>query len=352
MKALTFLAPNELAYADVDDPQLVDPTDAIVRVSDCGVCGSELHIIEGRELGMDVGMVIGHEFVGEVVECGTEVREFRVGETVCSPFTTSCGSCFYCRQGLSCRCSSGQLYGWRQNGLGLQGTHADLVLVPLADSTLVKLPSGLSPGVGLLLGDNLPTGFYCAERAGIEQGAVYVVLGCGTVGVLTVAAAKLLGAETIIAVDGVPWRRENAMRVGATTSCSIEGAADIVHESTGGRGADGVLEAVGSAAARLAFELVRPGGVISSIGVPDDATPFPYSTADAYGKNITIRAGRCPARAYMDRLSRLLSDNQLQLDSIITHTIPLAQGAEAYELFASRADGVGKIVLQPTVNAS
>ncbi len=347
MKALTFQAPNELAYVEVNEPQLTDPKDVIVQVTDCGVCGSELHIIQGREQGMDAGTVIGHEFVGEVVQCGSAVTSLHVGDLVCSPFTTSCGSCFYCQRGLSCRCVSGQLYGWVENGRGLQGTHAEYVRAPLADSTLVKLPSGLSPGVGLLLGDNLPTGFYCAERAGITKDATYVVLGCGTVGVLTVAAAKLLGADTVLAVDSVAWRRENAMRAGATACCSIEEAFDRVHELTSGRGADGVLEAVGSAAAQLAFELVRPGGTISSIGVPDDGKPFPYSTAEAYGKNITLRSGRCPARAYMDRLLTLLREDEIELDSIITHQLPLSQGAAAYEMFAGRGDGVGKVVLQP-----
>lgn len=347
MKALTLQAINELSYGDVADAAIVEPTDALVRVTDCGVCGSELHIIQGREEGIDAGTVIGHEFVGEVIECGSDVRTVRRGDLVCSPFTTNCGKCFYCRKGLTCRCVASEVYGWVTSGRGLQGTHAEFVRAPHADSTLVKQPAGLTADECLLLGDNLSTGFYCAERAEVSPDGTYVVLGCGTVGVLAVAAARYLGANQVIAVDDIPWRRDNAKQLGASTACTIAEANDIVSEMTDGRGADAVLEAVGSAANELAFSLVRPGGIISSVGVPDDDEPFAFASAAAYGKNLTVRIGRCPARAYMERLATLLDEKRLDVSSIVTHRMSLADGISAYEMFAARGEGVGKVVLQP-----
>ena len=198
-----------------------------------------------------------------------------------------------------------------------------------------------------MLGDNLATGFYCAERAEVAPGGIYVVLGCGTVGVLAVAAASYLGASEVIAVDDVVWRRENASRLGATTTCTIAAANDIVSEATHGRGADAVLEAVGSAANELAFALVRPGGIISCVGVPDDDKPFAFASAAAYGKNLTVRIGRCPARAYMERLGQLLGDRQLDVSSIVTHRLSLSDGVAAYKMFAARGEGIGKVVLNP-----
>src|ERR1051326_6836968 len=166
MRAITYRAPHALRVERVPDPVLLAPTDALVRVRLAAICGSDLHVWHGRETGLDPGTVMGHEFLGEVVDKGAEVSRVRVGDLAVSPFTTSCGACFYCRQGLTARCARGQLFGWVERGAGLHGAQAELVRVPLAETTLLPLPPGLAPEAGLLLGDVLSTGHHAAVMAG------------------------------------------------------------------------------------------------------------------------------------------------------------------------------------------
>ena len=179
MKAITFQGIQSLAYEDIPDPGLLDSTDAIIRVTAAGICGSDLHPYFGREQGLDVGTVMGHELLGEVVEIGSDVRRFSIGDIGVAPFTTNCGSCFFCRSGLTARCETGQLFGWIENGVGLHGTQAEFVRVPMADSTLVVVPDGLDEGVALLAGDILSTAAFGAELAGVQTGDLVVVVGCG-----------------------------------------------------------------------------------------------------------------------------------------------------------------------------
>ena len=164
MNGLTFHGKEKLKYETVPDPTIEDPRDVIVKVDLAGICGSDLHPYLEREKGLDHGTVMGHEFVGQIVETGGEVRGLSVGDKVFSPFTTNCGDCFYCRRGLTCRCTSGQLFGWIEDGAGLHGGQAELVRVPLADSTLMKIPECISPEEALLMGDIFSTGFFCAEH--------------------------------------------------------------------------------------------------------------------------------------------------------------------------------------------
>ena len=185
MKAITFQDIEALAYEDVPDAELVDPGDALVRVTAAGICGSDLHPYFGRERGLDVGTVMGHELLGEIVEVGSDVMAFAVGDRVVAPFTTNCGACYYCRIGLTARCERGQLFGWVENGSGLHGAQAELVRVPLADATLVEVPEGLDDAVALLAGDILSTATFGAELAGVEPGDLVAVVGCGPVGTKT-----------------------------------------------------------------------------------------------------------------------------------------------------------------------
>ena len=210
MQALIFGGIETVLYQKVPDPKILDPTDAIVRITLSGICGSDLHVYHGRETGIDEGTVMGHEFVGTVVETGNAVKKFYKGSRVLSPFTTSCGACFYCRLGLTCRCIKGNLFGWVQQGHGLQGAQADFIRVPLADSTLLPLSNDLSEEKGLLLGDVFSTGFFCAENASINSKGSYVVIGCGPVGLMAIVAAKHLGAGKLFAVDFVPERLKKA----------------------------------------------------------------------------------------------------------------------------------------------
>jgi len=308
-----------------------------------GICGSDLHVYHERERGLDPGTVMGHEFVGEVLETGSGVRRFRQGDRVASPFTTSCGECFYCRTGLSARCDRGELFGWVEAGRGLQGAQAERVRVPLADATLVALPDDASDERALLLGDVLPTGWFAAELAGIGPGTTCAVVGCGPVGLMAVLAAVEKGCARVFALDPRPERLGLAERLGA---CRVEGVA-AVREATGGRGVDAALEAVGAPGAfRSAFELVRPGGTIASVGVHTERG-FSISPTEAYDKNLTIRTGRCPARRYMERLLPLAFDPRRPIEALISHRLPLTDGPRGYDLFDRKLDGCTKVVLRP-----
>ena len=348
MKAITFRGERRLTYEEVDDPRIVEPTDAIVRIELAAVCGSDLHVYHGRERGLDSGTVMGHEFVGEVVERGPGAASLAVGTKVFCPFTTSCGACYFCRTGLTSRCESGQLFGWVEAGAGLHGGQAEQVRVPLAASSLMAIPADLSPEIGLLLGDVLSTGWFCAEQAGIEPGGIYVVLGCGPVGLCAILAARELGAEQMYAVDRVPERLELARRLGATTiDLDGEDPLSVVLDATAGRGADAVLEGVGNEPAhRLAYDLLRPGGTISVVGMHTEAR-FAFTPAETYDKNLTYRVGRCPARRMMEQLLPRVRSLAADPAAIITHRLPLADGVEAYRIFDEKRDGCVKVVLKP-----
>lgn len=348
MKALTFRGLTTIVHEDVPDAALLEPGDAIVEVALAGLCGSDLHVYHGRETGLDPGTVMGHEFVGRVTRVGAAVTTLAPGDRVASPFTTACGRCFYCTRGLSARCTSGQLFGWVQAGVGLHGAQAERVRVPLADTTLCRLPGDLDDAEALLLCDVLPTGQHCAAQGDVAPGRATVVLGCGPVGLAAVLAAHELGAEPLFAVDAVDERLALAARFGAQPLDSRRGdPVEIVRRATDGRGADAVLEAVGSPdAGRLAFTLVRPGGTISAVGVHHEAS-FPFSPAQAYDHNLTYRIGRCPARSLMEGLMPLLRRRRHELASLITHRLPLAAGPEGYAMFDAKRDGCIKVAFAP-----
>lgn len=347
MHALTFHNIESLHYESVPDPKIEAPHDVILKVQRAAICGSDLHVYYGREQGLDAGTIMGHEFVGEIVELGKEVRKLRKGDLVCSPFTTNCGACFYCRNNLPCRCVSGQLFGWRQNGAGLHGGQAEYVRVPLADSTLLKIPENIFPEEALLLGDVLSTGYFCADMAAIKPDGVYAVIGCGPVGLMAIISARELGAEKIFALDAVPERLVLAEKFGAiAVDYQQADAIEMIREATEGRGADGVLEVVGSpAAAKMAIQLVRPGGIIAVVGVHNEEH-FAFSPNDAYDKNLTYKVGRCPARYYMEKLIPLVQKKIYDLTGIFSHRLPLAEGPRGYKIFAEKLEGCTKVVLK------
>ncbi len=346
MFALTYHGLHDVRYERAPDPVLVAPGDALLRVMLAGICGSDLHVWHGRETGLDAGTVMGHEFVGEVVEAGADVRGLRPGQRVVAPFTTSCGTCYYCRAGLSARCVHGELFGWVERGRGLHGAQAELVRVPLAGSTLVPLPATLRDTAALLLGDVLATGYHAACLGDVEHRTA-VVVGCGPVGLMAVLASMELDAEHVFAVDAVPERLAFAERLGATPLPLEADAPARLRDLTEGRGADAVLECVGSAAsARLAFDLVRPGGTIAAVGVHHEPA-FPFSPGQAYDRNLTYRTGRCPARSHFDELLPLAERRATVLESLFTHRLPLAEGPMAYRLFDEKRDGCLKVALVP-----
>ena len=346
MRALIFEEVGRVSIATVADPVLAESSDVLVAVEAAGLCGSDLHVYRGLEPGLDPGTPMGHELLGTIVAAGSDVTKFRVGERVVAPFSTACGDCFQCRRGLPSRCERGELFGWVSRGVGLAGCQAELVRVPLADSTLVAVPDGLPPDQALLAGDVLATGWFGAVSAGAGAGATVAVVGCGAVGLSAIAAALELGAELVLAIDPADDRRALAERFGGRPA-TPEAAIEIGREATAGRGVDAVVEAVGSpAASRLAFDLVRVGGTIAAVGVHHEpALAIPPGAL--YDKNLTYRAGRCPARALLPRGLELVASNRVPLGELISHRLPLADAPSAYAAFDRRDRGWTKVVFRP-----
>lgn len=353
MQALTFGGIETIHLLSVPDPVILHSTDAIVQITMAGICGSDLHVYHGRETGLDDGTVMGHEFVGIVIEKGSDVKKLHKGTRVLSPFTTSCGDCYYCNIGLTCRCEKGNLFGWVQQGSGLQGAQAQYIRVPMADSTLIALSNDLSEEKGLLLGDIFSTGYFCADNISIRSKGVYVVIGCGPVGLMTIVAAKHLGTEKLFAIDHVPVRLQKAKEFGAIPlDPSQLNVKEIILESTNGRGADGVMEVVGSPdALRMAIDLLRPGGTISSVGV-HTAENFSFSPVEAYDKNLVYKIGRCPAHFYAEKLIRENVVQQLSIENIISHRFALSEGSNAYHIFDKKKDNCIKPILLPQLRGS
>ena len=348
MRALTFQGRERIVLDTIPDPQILAPTDAIIQTRAAGNCGSDLHVYHEREKGLDLGTVMGHEVAGEIVETGRGVRQFKKGDLVVAPFTTNCGQCYYCQTGLTCRCERGGLFGWVQNGTGLQGTQAEYVRVPLADATLIALPAGVLVEEALFCGDILATGYFCATQAHVQPRGTYVVIGCGPVGLMAIIGAHELGAQIIYAVDVVPERLQLARHFNAVPlHAQADDPVQAIRAATQGRGADAVLEAVGNPSAqKLAYDLVRPGGIIAVAGV-HTAPHFAFSPAEAYDKNLTYRVGRCPARHYMPRLLPIVQNRKYDLQRIVSHRLPLHDGAEGYRIFAQKLQGCTKVILIP-----
>lgn len=347
MHALTFEGKEKIGFESIPDPRITDNGDVIVRVKISCICGSDLHVYYEHEKGIDLGTAMGHEFVGEVVELGKDVKSLKVGDLIMSPFTTNCGTCYYCKVGLTCRCVKGQLYGWVEKGVGLQGGQAEYVRVPLADSTLQKIPEGVSLEEGLLLGDVLSTGYFCAHQAEIKSNDVQAVIGCGPVGLMTIVGAREQGAKNLYAIDSVEERLAMAEKFGATPiNLKKQNPVEVLKAKTNGRGVDAAMEAVGnSRAAKLAYEILRPGGIISTVGVCNDQH-LSFSPIEAYNKNLTYKVGRCPARYFMDRLIPMVQEKKYDLTSILTHRMKLSEGAKGYDIFAHKKDSCLKVILE------
>ena len=393
MKALTWQGKRDVQIEEVPDPKLEEPTDAIVRITSTGICGSDLHLYEVLGPFLDKGDVLGHEPMGIVEEVGSEVSQIAPGDRVVMPFTIACGHCWMCGQGLQSQCETTQV---RDQGMGaalfgytrlygqVPGGQAEYLRVPQAQYRPIKVPQGPPDDRFVFLSDVLPTAWQAVEYANVPQGGSVVVLGLGPIGDMSSRIALHRGAGRVIGVDLVPERLQRARSRGVE-ALDLNGKDDLVEtirDLTGGRGPDAVIDAVGMEAHgspvgklahqmasllpdaiaakmietagvdrlnafHLAIELVRRGGTISLVGVyGGQADPLPMLTL--FDKQIQLRMGQANVRRWVDDILPLLNDDDpLGVDTFATHHLPLDEGPRAYETFQKKQDGAVKILLQP-----
>jgi len=391
MKALTYQSVTNVSVEEVPDPVIVEPTDAIIRVTSAAICGSDLHLYDAFGPYLDKGDVLGHETMGIVTAVGTRVTRIAVGDRVVVPFVIACGDCFMCRRGLFSQCETTQvteydsgatLYGFTKLYGQVPGGQAEQLAIRRADFNLIKVGTELPDERYLFLSDILPTAWQGVEYAEVPEGGTLVVLGLGPVGQFAARIGVHRGYR-VIAVDPVPERRVMAQRHGVETLDLTDDVSDIITNMTDGRGPDSVVDAVGmeahdhgpvglfqKAAARLpdkigqplmqkagidslgamhlAFDVVRRGGTVSLSGVyggTADPTPF----LNLFDKQITIRMGQCNVQKWIDTLMPLVEDpaDPLGTEDLTTHPVPLDRAPEMYEIFKKKEDGCIKVVLKP-----
>ncbi|CAG9961940.1 unnamed protein product [Clonostachys byssicola] len=336
MKAIVFDGPRQVSLQQRPIPGIQNSHDIIVQVKATAICGSEMHVYRGHQPSQ-TGFIMGHEFSGVVAAVGTSVQSVVVGDKIVSPFTVSCGKCFYCTTGSSARCVECRLFGTP----ALDGGQAEYVRVPLADGTVFKAPGTVSDEALLLMADIFPTGYYgiksavrLANDVDIKDATV-VVIGCGPVGLCAIVAAAHLKPRHLFAIDGVDDRLAQAQALGAEPINYLtrdEEMTKRIKDVTNGRGADIVVEVVGlSPALRTAFNLVRPFGTIVSIGVHN--AEIPWTGNEAYGKNLKLQMGRCPVRSVFGEALELLAEKQHLFGFMFDNVFPLEDFKYAYELF-------------------
>lgn len=346
MRALVFHGPEDIRCETVPDPTPPDARGAVVRIERTAICGSDLHIYHGH-LSPDGGYTVGHEAIGEVVEAGSGVSRFRPGDRVLVSGVIGCGDCGPCRLGrvTACERGGGRVFGTNNE---LAGAQAEALAVPNADATLCAIPEGVGPEQAVLLTDILPTGYLGAEGAEIQPGQDVAVIGCGPVGLMAILSASLFGPARIFALDSVPERLAAAEKLGAIPCDVSRDAHAQILEATFGLGPHAVIEAVGAdASIQSALGLVRAGGVVSVVGVNTNLA-FPFPMGLALMKGITFRIGVCPVPRYWTHLVPLITEGRIHPEFVFSHRMGLSQGTEAYDLFASRREGVLKVMLDPS----
>jgi 2-desacetyl-2-hydroxyethyl bacteriochlorophyllide A dehydrogenase len=345
---VTFHAPGEVRVEERPEPELAAPDDAVVRVEATGICGSDLHIYHGR-VAIEPGFVIGHEYVGTVVEAGDAVSEVAVSDRVLGTYATACGGCFHCRRAEYHQCDSGRVFGHGATLGSLQGAQADLLLVPNANLTLRRVPEGLSDEVALFAGDVAGTAYHaiCGDAAKpdpLEPGAAVAVLGLGPVGLCAVQVAKAAGASLVVAVDSVEERLRTAEALGAVAVHLSDDPRGRVKELTGGRGVDLSVDAVGHPEALdLACRLARKAGTVSVTGVY--AEPAEVHMGVVWIKGLAWRTGQANVIGHLDRVLAMLSAGVVDPSSLVTHRMSLDDAPEAYAIYDRRE--ALKIVLRP-----
>jgi threonine dehydrogenase-like Zn-dependent dehydrogenase len=346
MRAVVFEDVGRVGVTDIPDPEILDPRDAVIRVTAAAICGSDLHFYGGKAP-MSPGDGIGHEGVGVVEVVGEDVERFAAGDRVVVSFDIACGRCWFCGHGQTSLCEDFRNLGAGPFGGGLGGAQAERIRVPSADVNLLPVPEGMEDERALFVGDILTTGYYGAAIAGIRPGDKVAVVGAGPVGFFCLQAAKLHGAGEVLALDIEPDRLAIAERVGAIPINVRERNGQMaVCDRTGGRGADVVIEAVGSASAyEGALEVVRPGGTISVVGMyVTEQVTVPLGLYWSRALDIKF-AGICPVHAWWDEAMAAVESGRIDPLLIISHRLPLEEASKGYELFARRE--ATKVVLLP-----
>ncbi len=389
MRANCWYGINDLRIEKVPDPHLINPRDAIVKVSSTAICGSDLHLYDGFVPGMARGDILGHEFMGEVVEVGQGVTNLQVGDRVVVPFPISCGNCFFCEKELFSLCENSnpnagmaeKMWGHSPAGLfgyshllgGYAGGQAEYVRVPFADIGPLKIQGDLTDEQVLFLSDILPTGYMAAEQCGIEPGDTVAVWGCGPVGQFAMLSARLLGAERIVAIDRIPERLQMAKEHNDAITLNYEevNVPEVLNELTGGRGIDRCIDAVGMEAhghgvnavydrvktalrmetdrANVLREVLlccRNGGTVSLAGVYGgfvDKIPF----GAIVNKSLTIKTGQTHVQRYMRPLLELIQNGAIDPTFVITHRLSLDEAPDAYRVFRDKQQDCIKVVLKP-----
>jgi threonine dehydrogenase-like Zn-dependent dehydrogenase len=388
MKANCWMGKKNLQVVDVPDPKILNKRDAIVKITSTAICGSDLHLYNGFIPTMEKGDILGHEFMGEVVEVGPEVKQRKVGDRVVVSFTIGCGECFFCKKEMYSCCDNSNPNGWMAEKLfghataaafgyshltgGFAGGQAEYVRVPFADVGTVKIENGLSDEQVLFLSDIFPTAYMAAENCNIQPGDTVAIWGCGPVGQLAVRCCFMLGAERVIAIDRVPERLQMARDSGAETiNYEEEDVSERLMELTGSIGPDSCMDAVGLEAhapgpvhyydrfkqammlqsdrpyaLRQAILACRNGGTVSVPGVYggfDDKFPM----GAMMNKGLTIKTGQTHVPRYFEPLLKRIENGEIDPSFIITHRLKLSDAPNGYEMFMNKQNDCIKVVLQP-----
>lgn len=389
MKAVCWHGANDVRVENVPDPRILNPRDAIIKVTATTICGSDLHIYDGYIPSMQPGDIIGHEFMGEVVDIGREVKQLQIGDRVVVSSIIGCGQCFHCTQQQWSLCDNSNPKGWMQEPLfgfgtagifgyshlfgGYAGSQAEYVRVPFADYGAIKVPQELPDEKLLPISDAFPTGYMGADLGDIQPGDTVAVWGCGPVGQFTIRSAYLMGAERVIAIDRVPERLRLAQEKSRAEIINYEevDAGEALKEMTGGRGPDVCIDAVGLEAHGMGLEgfydeakqavrletdrphvlrqmmvACRKGGTLSIMGVYGgfiDKIPM----GAAFNKGLTFRMGQMHGQKYLPKLLDHVLKGEIDPADVFTHTLPLTEAKQAYEMFKHKQDNCIKVLLKP-----
>ena len=389
MKALCWHGKNDIRCDNVPDPKIEDARDVIVKVTACAICGSDLHLMDGMMPTMKSGDILGHEFMGEVVEVGQGFTKFKKGDKIIVPFNINCGECRQCRMGNWACCQrsnrngkmAAEMFGYPIAGLfgyshllgGYSGGQAEYVRVPMADVAPMKVPEGMTDEEVLFLTDIFPTGYMGAEHAEVKGGDIVAIWGAGPVGIFAIQSAKVMGAERIIAIETVPERIAMAKQAGATDIIDFvkEDVYERIKEISKGEGADSVIDCVGmeasgahgllgmvdavkekltplerTAALDQAIRAVRPCGVVSVPGVYGG--PLTINMGQIVQKGLTMRSGQTHVKRYLEPLTKLIQEKKVDTTFLITHrSNKLEDGPDLYKTFRDKKDGCVKVVFHP-----